>query len=310
MNKNILLFSSFLMFTSTLFSQSQTISLWNGAVPGSIENPDYHQTVDGNDGWVKMRFITDPSLVMYPAPKEKATGTAVIICPGGGYWGLAIEHEGDKIAKWLNELGVTAFVLNYRLPDDSIMENKSIGPLQDAQKALRLVRRHSAEWGIVPDRIGIMGFSAGGHLASTLSTHYNEKVYEPIDATSARPDFSVLIYPVISMSSEITHGGSRQFLLGENPSENKVNHFSNELQVSENTPPAFLVHSMNDGTVPVENSIRYALALKQAEVPCELHIYETGGHGYGMGWSNETESTWPQACKKWLQTKGLISTNE
>jgi acetyl esterase/lipase len=169
-----------------------------------------------------------------------------------------------------------------------------------------MVRRHAAEWGINPRKIGIMGFSAGGHLASTVSTHYRENVYKPVDTTSARPDFSLLIYPVISMDSSITHWGSRENLLGKNPSPELLHRFSNQLQVDSQTPPAFLMHSMDDGTVPVENSIEYALALKKNKVPCELHIYERGGHGFGLGYSKNTESTWPAACQKWLQANGFL----
>ncbi len=292
-------------FSGNLFAQTKVIDLWNGKVPGSIPNSDYKQTVDSDNNWTKMRFITDPSLDMYPAPSGKATGTAVIICPGGGYWGLAIDHEGAQVAKWLNGLGVTAFVLKYRLPDSAIMENKSIGPMQDGQRAIRMVRRHAKEWGIDPDKIGIMGFSAGGHLASTLSTHFNEKVYEPEDSTSARPDFSLLIYPVISMGAGITHQGSRVNLLGDNPSPELVKHFSNELQVTSDTPPAFLVQSFDDDAVPVQNSIAYAMALHKLKIPCELHLYQSGGHGYGLGWSKNTESSWPEACSQWLKSRGF-----
>ncbi len=288
----------------------ESIAIWDGEIPGSIEKPEYQQTVDPNDGWVKMRFVTKPSLDVYPAPDDKANGTAVIICPGGGYWGLAIEHEGADVAKWLNSLGVTAFVLKYRLPDDAIMEDKSIGPMQDGQKAIRLVRRRADEWGIDPDRIGIMGFSAGGHLAATLSTRYDETVYPPIDATSARPDFSLLVYPVISMQSGITHEGSRWNLLGEQQTPERLTLYSNELQVDADTPPAFLVHSMDDGTVPAQNSIAYAQALAAVKTPSELHLYQSGGHGYGLGRSNDnTESTWPAACRKWLEVRGLLQRN-
>jgi acetyl esterase/lipase len=292
--------------TNSLSGQSKIIDLWDGKVPGAIPNANFKQAIDSDDNWTKMRFVTDPSLDMYPSPVEKATGTAVIICPGGAYWGLAIDHEGIQVAKWLNSLGVTAFVLKYRLPDNSIMENKSIGPMQDGQRAIRLVRRHAKEWGIDPNKIGIMGFSAGGHLASTLSTHFNEKVYESEDLTSARPDFSLLIYPVISMDSSITHWGSRVNLLGGAPSPELVNYFSNELQVSSETPPAFMVHSLDDGAVPVKNSINYALAMHKFNIPCELHLYQTGGHGYGLGKSTNTESTWPEACRKWLVARGFI----
>ena len=186
------------------------------------------------------------------------------------------------------------------------MNDKSIGPLQDGQKAIRIVRRNAKKWNIDPDKIGVMGFSAGGHLASTVSTHFDEKVYEPVDTMSARPDFSILIYPVITMKADYTHKGSRNNLLGRTPDEDQVIRFSNELQVNEQTPPAFLVHSLDDNAVPVQNSINYALAMKKFKIPCELHIYEHGGHGYGLGSSNDTESTWPKACEKWLKARGIL----
>lgn len=296
-----------LALTDNLFGQSKVIDLWNGKVPGAIHNTDYHQTVDSLNNWIKMRFVTEPTLDMYPAPAESATGTAVVICPGGGYGGLAIAHEGAAVAKWLNDLGITAFVLKYRLPNDAIMKDKSIGPLQDAQKAMRIVRLHAKEWNIDPAKIGIMGFSAGGHLASTLSTHFNEKVYDADNSISARPDFSLLIYPVISMTAGTTHSGSRVNLLGDNPSSTQVKHFSNELQVNGQTPPAFLIHSIDDEAVPVQNSIAYSLALQQHHVPCELHIYQSGGHGYGLGRSENTESTWPESCRRWLKARGFLT---
>ncbi|WP_100615360.1 alpha/beta hydrolase [Confluentibacter citreus] len=304
--KEVLTFICLIIVSGNFFGQSKVIDLWNGKVPGAIINTEYKQIVDSADNWTKMRFVTNPTLDMYPAPKEMATGTAVIICPGGGYWGLAIDHEGVQVAKWLNGLGITAFVLKYRLPNDALMVDKSLGPMQDGQEAIRSVRRIAKEWGIDSTKIGIMGFSAGGHLASTLSTHFNEKVYEVTDSTSARPDFSLLIYPVISMEEDITHKGSQVNLLGDNPSIERKKHFSNELQVNEETPPAFLVHSMDDGAVPVQNSIGYALALKKYHVPCELHIYQSGGHGYGLGRTENTESSWPDACKKWLRARGFL----
>jgi acetyl esterase/lipase len=218
---------------------------------------------------------------------------------------LAIKHEGALIASWLNGLGITAFVLKYRLPDSTIMENKSIGPMQDGQQAIRIIRRHAKEWGINPNKIGIMGFSAGGHLAATLSTRFNEKVYDSDDSVSARYNFSVLIYPVISMDSAITHWGSRVNLLGKTPSPELVKNFSNELQVSSETPPAFMVHSLDDNTVPVQNSISYALSMRKFNIPCELHIYQSGGHGYGIGRSANTESSWTEACRKWLNASGF-----
>ena len=284
----------------SLSAQVQVIDLWNGKVPGAIQSDEFKQNVDTTAGWIDKHSIVKPDLYFYPAPAEKATGTAVVICPGGGYSGLAIRHEGLQVAQWFNSVGITAFVLTYRQPDDAIMENKSIGPLQDGQRAIRLVRRHAKEWGINPEEIGIMGFSAGGHVASTISTHYNEKVYAPVDSISARPNFSLLIYPVISMDSTITHSGSRVNLLGNSPAPEQVMHFSNELQVNAQTPPAFVVHSLDDDVVPVQNSIKYALAMKKHHVPCELHIYESGGHGYGMAPGGSTQSMWPEACLKWL----------
>jgi len=307
MNKSILFVPIWLMMSVTAFSQVKTISLWNGKVPGSKEVVNYNETTDSNDNWTKTRGVTNPRVDFYPAPSETNTGTAVIICPGGGYWGIAIDHEGKQIAEWFNSYGVSAFVLKYRLPDEAIMNDKSIGPLQDAQEAIRLVRRNAKGWNINPEKIGIMGFSAGGHLASTASTHFNEKVYEPIDQTSARPNFSILIYPVISMDSAITHAGSRLFLLGEHPSEALVKRFSNELQVTDQTPPAFMVHSLNDEVVPAQNSILYALAMKQHRVACELHLFEHGGHGYGLGRSDDTESSWPDICKRWLKSNDLLT---
>lgn len=291
-----------LVIAGEISAQSKVINLWEKKIPGAINKSDYKE-INSEDSW--MQSVTNPRLDMYPAATEKATGTAVIICPGGGYAGMAIGHEGKQIALWLNSLGITAFVLKYRLPDNSIMTDKSIGPMQDGQQAIRLVRSHAKEWGIDSKKIGIMGFSAGGHLASTLSTHFNEKVYNLADMISSRPDFSLLIYPVISMREDITHMGSRINLLGKNPSLEQVKHFSNELQVTGETPPAFLAHSMDDGAVPVENSMEYALALKKYKIPCELHIYEKGGHGYGLGKSGSTESEWSEACRKWLKARGL-----
>jgi len=294
-----------IMASGNLSAQSKVIDIWNGKVPGSIPNSNYKQIID-SAYWIKIRFVANPSIQVYPAPADKNTGTAVVVCPGGGYYGLSFVGEGTQVAKWLNSIGISAIVLHYRLPDDAIMKNKSIAPLQDGQEAIRMVRRHAGEWGIDPHKIGIMGFSAGGHLASTVSTHFDEKVYKPVDSTSARPDFSLLIYPVISMDSAITHGGSRENLIGKHPSPEMVKHFSNALQVTAKTPPAFMIHSIDDGTVPVENSIEYALAMKKQNVPCELHIYERGGHGYGLGFSKNTESTWTKACENWLTARGFL----
>lgn len=309
MKSTVLFLLCFILCAITQASaQEQTLKLWPDKVPGAISNASYKEETayDENKKSPRIGKVTDPTITVYLPPKEKANGTAVVICPGGGYGRLAIDHEGYDIGVWLKEQGIAGIVLKYRLPSESIMKDKSVGPLQDAQEAIRMVRRHAKEWNINPNKVGIMGFSAGGHVASTASTHYKDNVYQATDTVSARPSFSILIYPVISMTKEITHGGSQKALLGATPEPKLIERFSNELQVTADTPPAFLVHSTDDGTVPVQNSIDYLLALKRNKVPAELHIYEKGGHGYGMGRSSGTESTWPEACKKWLKARGLL----
>jgi len=297
-----------LMASFNVFAQSKSIYLWDGEAPGALVNANYRQQVDSSNSWMSM--ISKPILDMYPAPPETANGTAVIICPGGSYAGLAIAHEGKEVAMWLNSLGITAFVLKYRLPNDAIMTDKAIGPLMDGQQAVRLVRRNAKEWKINRGKIGIMGFSAGGHLAATISTHFKEKVSSANDTTSVKPNFSILIYPVISMQENITHNGSKVNLLGQNPPAERISYFSNELQVNGETPPAFLVHSIDDRAVSVQNSVAYTLAMQKNNVPCELHIYQTGGHGYGLAHFKNTESLWPEACRKWLEVRGYTKGQE
>ena len=302
----ILIFNLLYLMNTLTNAQEKIIKVWPGKIPGAIENSVYkEEDLTNESGVYRISKVTDPTLTVFAPPKEKANGTAIIICPGGGYEHLAYAHEGVATAKWLNEIGITAFILKYRLPSDLIMKDKSVGPLQDAQEAMRIVRRNAKEWDINPDKIGIIGFSAGGHLASTLCTHYNDEVYNA-DTTSARPDFSILLYPVISMKPDITHKGSRENLLGSNPTKTEIENFSNDLQVNKNTPPAFIVLAENDKSVPVQNSINYFLALKKFNIPAELHIFQTGGHGFGMGKKGETESYWPEVCKNWLQVMGYL----
>jgi acetyl esterase/lipase len=302
----IIAFNLFFFLVLNINAQVETLNVWPDGVPGAIENKDYkEELVKRPDDIERVSKVTEPTISVYLPAKDKANGTAIVICPGGGYSILATEHEGRDIAAWLNELGIAGIVLKYRLPSDLIMKNKSIGPLQDVQEAFRIVRRNANKWGIDVKKIGVIGFSAGGHLASTISTHYNDKVYDS-DKTNCRPDFSILIYPVISMQLGLTHMGSRENLLGNNPDQKLVDHFSNELQVNGNTPPAFLVHSADDKTVPIMNSINYFLALEKYSVPAELHIYEKGGHGYGLGRGSGTENNWPEDCKNWLKARGLL----
>ena len=300
----------FLGINASIFSQNQTIPLWN-KIPGAIQSVDYKEEVSYDEqGVVKgISKVSQPTLTLFLADSKTANGTSVVICPGGGYDHLAINKEGYKIAKWFNGLGISAFVLKYRLPSDLIMAEKSIGPLQDAQEAIRIIRRNAVKWHLDSNKIGIMGFSAGGHLAATLSTQFNEKVYIPIDNTTARPDFSILIYPVISMQDRIAHQGSKRNLLGTTPSIDKIEKYSNEKRVDSLTPKTFLVHATDDKSVSVENTINYYLALKQNHIPAEMHIYENGGHGFGLG-VQETNINWPNACEKWLASNGYITKTE
>ncbi len=287
-------------------AQNTIMKLWPDGVPGSIKNESYTEISAITDGTESLfEKVTDPSIYVFLPPAEKTTGTAVLICPGGGYSVLAFNHEGIAIAKWLNDKGIAGIILKYRLPSDMIMKDKSIGPLQDAQEAIRIIRRNASGWKINPRKVGIIGFSAGGHLASTLSTHYAEKVYEVSDTTSARPDFSILIYPVISFDAGFTHAGSRKNLIGDNPSEDAIKRFSNELHISDKTPPAFLVHSSDDKAVPVKNSIVYFEGLINYNIPAELHVFQKGGHGYGLSIDSGTQSSWPVLCQKWMKTMGF-----
>ena len=287
-------------------AQQKTMDLWPGGIPGLVFTDSYIEKSTASEGLItRFEKTTNPMIYIFLPTREKATGTAVLICPGGGYAALAFGHEGNAIASWLNDNGIAGIILKYRLPSDLIMKDKSIGPLQDAQEAMRIIRRNAVAWNIDPKKVGVIGFSAGGHLASTLSTHYADKVYDVADTISARPDFSLLIYPVITMDSSFTHAGSRKNLIGENTSDKAVKSFSNELQVNEKTPPAFMVHSADDQTVPVKNSIVYYEQLVKYKIPSELHIFQKGGHGYGLGGSKDTQSAWPGLCINWLKASGF-----
>ncbi|WP_241676575.1 alpha/beta hydrolase [Flavobacterium pectinovorum] len=304
--KALLIPTLFLALMNSLQAQNfQPIPLWD-KIPGEIEDLNYRENVGLNisNGTIEsISLVKTPTLTVYLPNKTKPNGTSVIILPGGGYQHLAYDKEGVKVAEWFNSLGITAFVLKYRLPSDLIMTNKNIGPLQDAQQAVRYVRQNAAKWNIDPNKIGVLGFSAGGHLASTLATHYDDKVYESTLKVSARPDFSLLIYPVISMQNDITHKGSQTSLLGNNPSQELIDSFSNEKKVTAQTPPTFLIHATDDTVVLPENSINYYLALKKNGVSAEMHIYEKGGHGFGLG-VNDSSKYWTRDCEEWLKTHG------
>ncbi|HLK63822.1 MAG TPA: alpha/beta hydrolase [Bryobacteraceae bacterium] len=261
---------------------------------------------DGAPGAQGTQDEDKPTLAPYIVPQGRGTGTAVIVCPGGGYEHLSMDKEGDQIARWLNSLGVTAFVLKYRLGP------KYRHPIElgDAQRAIRTVRYKAEQYRVQADRIGIMGFSAGGHLASTAGTHFdmgNASAADPIDRMGSRPDFLVLVYPVISFNPPYVHRGSLRALLGEQPDPKLVENLSNELQVTAQTPPTFLFHTSTDTTVPAENSALFYLALRKAGVPAEMHIYEKGPHGVGLAQTDEALSSWPARLADWLRGRGLLN---
>lgn len=306
MKTTIIYLSVLLSFAMNLSAQTYTVKLWQENVPNAKENPGYVEKLSKPWGSDCFEKIKDPELLVYKPSKEKDNGVAILVCPGGGYQYVSIVNEGYDIAKWLNGAGITAVILKYRLPSDEIMKNKTIGPLQDAQEAMRVIRRNYLNWNINPSKVGVIGFSAGGHLASTLCTHFNEKVYPVKDTVAARPDFAVLVYPVITMNAQYTHIGSRNNLLGPNPDSTKVLKYSNELQVTNETPTTILFHSANDDVVPVENSIDYFNSLQKNKIPSEMHIFQVGGHGYGLGRGNATETKWPEECILWLKVNNWI----
>ena len=288
-----------------LKSNAQSIAemeLYKGKVPNSINALNKENTVTGTDGVMRVAKVSVPSITMFKPVQQN--GMAVIICPGGGYTYLSWNKEGTKIAEEFNKWGITAFVLRYRLPDDTTMIDKSVAPLQDAQQAVRLVRSNATEWGINRGQVGIMGFSAGGHVASTAATHFTFKAdSKNADTIPVRPDFAILIYPVISFDTSFGHKGSRNKLIGTNPTPDQTAFFSNELQVTSATPPIFLVHTADDKTVPVENSIRFYQACIKNKVSVEMHLYPKGGHGFGMN-NTTTADSWMERLKNWLAELG------
>ena len=284
----------FIFLSCVMIKAQEIIPIYDGAIPHSKVVPaDYKESFGGG----MFRNVTSPTLEIYLPEKGKETGTAVVICPGGGYSVVVYQGEGVSNAKELAKNGIAAFVLKYRLPVDAIMTDKSTGPLQDAQQAIKLVRENAVKWNIDPAKIGIMGFSAGGHLASTVATHFEKALINNPKGTSLRPDFQVVVYPVISMQQALTHRDSRKQLLGEQPSQQLVDLFSNELQVKENTPPAYITHAADDNVVDVDNSINYFEALRRHKVPVEMHIYPKGGHGFIFG-----RRGWMTSLLEWIGT--------
>lgn len=294
-----LCFPVWALIASSLFAEelpiSPAIPLWETAPPASKGDTDRDR----------------PTLTPFPANSETGTNAAVIVCPGGGYGGHAMTYEGYDVARWFNTLGISAFVLKYR-----VAPYRHPVPLGDLQRAIRLVRSRATDWRIDPGKIGILGFSAGGHLCSTAATHFDagtQNTDDPIDRFSSRPDLAILCYPVISFTQEFTHVGSRKNLLGENPDPELVKSLSGELQVKPDSPPTFLFHTDSDTGVPPENSTAYYLALRKAKIPAELHIFKNGPHGVGLGNHKGQPgnphpelAVWPKLCEEWLKNYGFV----
>lgn len=303
-----------LLLTAEVSFAQQIIPLYDGLPPNSFETTDQESEADEKRGWTTT--VLTPTLTLYLPEQSKNTGIAIVVCPGGGYTGLATQHEGHAIAKRLQENGIAGIVLKYRLPNPMYVKNKEIVPLQDAQRAIQLVREKAGEWGIIQTKVGIMGSSAGGHLASTAGTHFKKaQISNPLN-TSVRPDFMILNYPVISFEDGITHNGSRYNLVGETTiadfeqlygnslkyfpvSKREIEYYSNDRQVTIDTPPTFIMHALDDEVVPVANSILFISALQQNGVPVESFFYKKGGHGFGMT-NPEAKVQWIDACLAWI----------
>ncbi len=279
-----------LLFLSMPVSGQDTLALWPKGAPGALGSAAHDS----------------PSLICYPAHPKNGSGTAVVICPGGGYRALAMNHEGQQVAAWLNSLGISAYIVTYRL---STHGYRHPAPLLDGQRAIRTVRANAGKWSLDPDKIGVLGFSAGGHLAATLGTQpapQTENSPDKIEQVRGNPDFMLLLYPVIAFDEAHTHRGSQEALLGPDAGQTLLDSLSAEKSVGPHTPPTFLVHTSEDNAVPPENSIAFYLALRKAKVPAELHVFEHGKHGLGLGPDSLPFSAWPGLCSVWLKKKGYI----
>lgn len=301
LKKKLLHISFLLIFAEMCFAQNQIINLWPEG------HPNYQKTTEVEtqtyDDILRIENVQNPAMEVFLPTKRYSTSKAIIICPGGGYSRLAYDLEGTDIAKWFNSKGIAAFVLKYRLPNPDLGNEGHTIPLQDAQRAIRLVRYHAKKWGISENQIGIMGFSAGGHLAATLGTHFNaivSAISDDVDSLSARPNFMALIYPVITMQSEYTHKGSRTNLIGEKPNQELIDYYSNELHADSNIPATFIVHASDDQSVPVMNSVLFFQALEKVGVSVEMHIYPEGGHGFGLAIGQSHLQTWIERLGEWL----------
>lgn len=285
-------------------AQDITLPLWPADKIPNYQKTDEVERGENTD-IIRISKVQSPDIAVYLPARTNSTGQAVIICPGGGYTYISYDWEGTDIAKLLNAKGITAIVLKYRLPDAKSNIIRQLSPLLDAKRAMRIVRANADKWRIKKNNIGIMGFSAGGHLAATLATHFDngdKNSKDSIEQQSSRPDFAVLVYPVITMNKSFTHMGSRENLLGSNPDSSLVNFYSNELQVTKDTPPTFLLHATDDETVPVENSLVFYEALKKHNVSAEMHIFPHGVHGFALALRQRPLEIWPELLVSWMRS--------
>lgn len=293
----------FCLFSALDFNAQQIAPLYDQAIPNEVPNSMKETVLYWGGEFGGYKSVSIPTLEIYLPKKRNVKSAAVVICPGGGYKTESYQEEGIDIAKTFVKHGVAAFILKYRLPSDSIMVDKSIGPLQDAQQAIKVLREKAANWNIDVHKIGIMGFSAGGHLASSAGVHFDSSFIPNNEQTSLRPDFMILVYPVISMTDKLTHRDSRRKLLGEPAPVEKINYFSSELQVTDSTPPAWITHATDDKTVDVDNSIVFYEALKEHKVPVEMHIYPKGDHGFVL---NIPPEKWMSSLFEWMKVNGWL----
>lgn len=301
MKKHLLILM--ILFINSLFNGQEIIPLWDEQVPNQKNSKNAETSIPTDILWKEN--VQKPTLEVFLPSKKIATGKAVVICPGGGYRGLAYDGEGTDIAKWFNSKGIAAFVLKYRLPVSKSLIIPHEAPLQDAKRAIRLVRSNAKKWNISENQIGIIGFSAGGHLASTLGTHFDSEdkfVKSHLESISARPDFMILVYPVITMDSSFGHQGSRENLLGSQPSQDLLTYYSSELQVNSKTPTTFLVHASDDKTVPVKNSLVFYEALQKEKTESEMHIFPKGGHGFGLAIGKGHLENWTDNLYDWIRS--------
>lgn len=295
-----------LIFICLSMDAQSVLPLYPEKIPNSKKSSNQEKIDTARrEGIIFLRKVSIPTLTVF-LPKGKGPATAaVIICPGGGYWVSAIQHEGSDVAKKFAEKGIAAFVLKYRIPESRIMITPEIGPLQDAQQAIKVVRENAGQWNIDPNRLGILGFSAGGHVASSAGVHFNSPQIENAGHVNLRPDFMMLIYPVVSFQDSIVHQGSREKLLGKTPSKEKIDYFSSELQITKETPPTFLVHAKDDEAVVVENSTRFYNGLKKYKIPTEIFLFEKGGHGFGLD-NPSDKRKWFDEGLKWMKEQGYM----